>query len=132
MTAFVDTSALYALIAEDDRHYAAAARAFGELGQRRERLVTHDDAVLEATAILQHRIGIPAVRRLDGILAPIEIEWVDAELAGRARSALLAADRCSLSLVDWTSFLFMRDRAITAAFTFDPDFADQGFDTIPA
>ena len=132
MTAFVDTSALHALIDEDDQHHAAAVRAFGQFHQRRERLVTHDYVVLEATAVLQRRIGILAVRRLDAILGPIEVEWVGAELAGRARSALLAADRRSLSLVDWTSFLFMRDRAITIAFTFDPDFADQGFETIPA
>jgi predicted nucleic acid-binding protein len=132
VTAFVDASALYALIDEDDRHHAAAARAFRELSERRERLVTHDYAVLEATAILQRRIGIPAVRRLDNLLAAIEIAWVGAELAGRARSALLAADRRSLSLVDWTSFLFMRDRAMTTAFTFDSDFDDQGLDRFPA
>ena len=57
------------------------------------------------------------------------VVWVDADLLGRATTALLAASRRSVSLVDWTSFTVMRERAIELAFAFDDDFTEQGFRT---
>jgi predicted nucleic acid-binding protein len=42
-------------------------------------------------------------------------------------SALLAADRRDVSLVDWTSFELMRARGVSAALAYDDDFAAQGF-----
>jgi predicted nucleic acid-binding protein len=44
---------------------------------------------------------------------------------------MLAAGRKRISLVDWASFGLMRRLRIDTAFTFDRDFAGQGFELIP-
>lgn len=46
-------------------------------------------------------------------------------------SALLAADRRGLSLVDWVGFTVMRRRGVARAFAFDDDFSSQGFVAVP-
>jgi uncharacterized protein len=47
-------------------------------------------------------------------------------------SAMLAAGQRDVSLVDWTSFELMRRLGVNTAFAFDDDFAEQGFDLLPA
>lgn len=131
MTAFVDTSALYALLDAGEPNHVAAARTFSALAPA-EPLVTHNYVLLETIALVQRRLGLAAVGSLVGdLLRPIPIVWVDVELHGRALGAALAARRRDVSLVDWTSFELMRRREITRAFAFDADFADQGFDLVP-
>jgi predicted nucleic acid-binding protein len=56
-----------------------------------------------------------------------DVAWVDDRLHQLAVTALLAADRRQVSLVDWTSFLVMRERGIDVAFAYDADFERQGF-----
>jgi predicted nucleic acid-binding protein len=48
------------------------------------------------------------------------------------KSALLAANRRLLSLVDCTSFQTMRLRGISRVFTFDHHFKEYGFEVQPA
>lgn len=55
----------------------------------------------------------------------------EAGLHRRAITAMLAARRRPVSLVDWTSFEVMRSRGIGSAFAFDDDFAAQGFTVLP-
>jgi uncharacterized protein len=129
---FVDTSALYAVLdADDDNHSAAASameRLLDELEHSDVDVVTHGSVLVEAAALVQRRLGMPATRVLLADLVPLmTVAWVDAELHGRATTALLAAGRRDVSLVDWTSFTLMRERAIQLAFAFDDDFAEQGF-----
>ena len=129
---FVDTSALYiALDTADARHPVAASHwyrlldgiAAGEMAG-----ITHYGVVSEAVSLVQRRMGMAAVRRLnDGLLRPLSVVWVDEELHDRAMTAMLAADRRSVSLVDWTSFELMRSRGITHALEFDAHFAERGF-----
>jgi predicted nucleic acid-binding protein len=59
------------------------------------------------------------------------IEWVNAETHKSGLSALLAATRRKLSLVDCVSFEIMRTLGIKTVFAFDPHFAEQGFQCIP-
>jgi predicted nucleic acid-binding protein len=74
-----------------------------------------------------------AVRRLVDDLVPLlDVAWIDADLHAEAREALLAAGRRNVSLVDWTSFLVMRRHGVRRAFTFDADFAAEGFEVVPA
>ena len=49
----------------------------------------------------------------------------------RRVKALLAAGRRTVSLVDWVSFLVMRRHGVRRAFTFDQDFAVEGFEVLP-
>ena len=129
---FVDTSALYAVLDADDAYHSVAAaameRLLDELDHSDTEVVTHGSVIVEATALVQRRLGMPATRvLLDDLLPLMTVVWVDAELHGRATTALLAASRRDVSLVDWTSFTVMRERAIELAFAFDDDFAEQGF-----
>jgi hypothetical protein len=58
----------------------------------------------------------------------LDTVWVDADLHARGVDALLAADRRSVSLVD---YIAIQDRGIERAPAVDDDFADQGFDVLP-
>lgn len=127
----VDTSALLALLDRDDAFHGAAAAALPVLA-RTEALLTHEYILVEVIALAQHRLGLGAVRRLVDDLVPLmEVAWVDPTLHAEAREALLAAGRRTVSLVDWTSFLVMRRHGVRGAFTFDDDFAIEGFDVVP-
>jgi predicted nucleic acid-binding protein len=134
---FADTSGLYAALDADDHHHEEAATILGLLVDQIVReevaVVTHGSVVVEVVALVQHRIGMAAVRAVvDDILPMLEIEWVDGPLHEQAVTGLLAADRRGVSLVDWTSFVVMRRRSIDTAFAFDDDFVRQGFALIEA
>ncbi|MFN7972631.1 MAG: PIN domain-containing protein [Acidobacteriota bacterium] len=130
---FADTSAFYALLDRDDRFHGAASRAFAGFEPDDTSLVTSSYVVLETLALLQHRIGLAPVRRFRAELQPIlDIVWVGAPIHDRALAALIAASRRGVSLTDWTSFEIMRERDIEEAFSFDPDFEEQGFQLVPA
>jgi len=123
---FVDTSALYALAVPDDASYEQARATFRDLSG--QALVTHNYVVLESTALMQARRGMPAVRRLMRDLLPVvEVGWITPDLHERALAALLAADSRDVSLVDRVSFAFMRERDLDTAFAFDSDFEREGF-----
>jgi predicted nucleic acid-binding protein len=128
---FVDTSALYAVLDADDANHKTAGAAMTLLLDDIEAgsvAVTHGSVVVEASALVQRRLGMGAVRALlDDLLPLMTIVWVDADLHQRAVAALLAANRSGVSLVDWTSFAVMREQAIEVAFAYDDEFADQGF-----
>jgi predicted nucleic acid-binding protein len=129
----VDTAALYALIDAADPNHRRATAALRDLRVSDESLLTHEYVVVETTALLQRRLGLEAVRRLvDDLLPLVEIVWVDQPLHAEAREALLAGGRRAVSLVDWVSFLVMRRHGVRRAFTFDEDFAVEGFEVLPA
>jgi predicted nucleic acid-binding protein len=128
---FVDTSALYAVLDRDDDSHAAAARTLDALLDTTE-FVTHAYVVVEATALVQARLGVAAVRALaDDLLPALDIVYVDEALHRSATAALLAAGTRSVSLVDWTSFELMRLHRIQHAFAFDDDFTRQHFTVLP-
>jgi predicted nucleic acid-binding protein len=94
--------------------------------------VTTNYVVLESMALLQSRLGMPAVRGFrDAILPLVRIEWIDEIVHGQAGSAFIAADRRGLSLVDLASFETMRRLGIRSAFTIDRHFRQYGFQTVP-
>lgn len=131
-TVLVDTSAFYAFIdATDDQHRLALNGMHRLLdGTAANQLVglTHSSIVVESAALVQRRLGMDAVRDLlEDVIPPIRIRFVDADLHGRAVTALLAAGRREISLVDWTSFELMRELRIERALAFDDDFSTHGF-----
>ena len=130
MTCFVDTSALLAVMDKDDAFHKEAKASWGRLTEQQATLVTTNYVVLETVALLQHRIGVPAVRRFhDDILPILTIDWISSGHHVQGMAALLAADRRSLSLVDCISFDAMRKRGLRQVFAFDKHFAEQGFTT---
>lgn len=133
MTVFGDTSAFFALLDGDAAEHEAAAEVVEELARSGEKMLTHEYVVVETIALVQRRLGLDIVRSfVDDLLAPVEIAWVGRELHLQARAAMLAGGKRAASLVDWTSFLVMRERGLTTAFAFDDDFRAQGFATLPA
>lgn len=129
---FIDTSALLPTLDVDDTRHAVAAshwhRLLDGITAGEIAAITHYGVVSEALSLVQRRMGMASVRWLnDALLKPLLVVWVDEELHNRALAAMLAADRRSVSLVDWTSFELMRSRGITHALAFDAHFAERGF-----
>jgi predicted nucleic acid-binding protein len=129
----VDTAALYALLDTNDPNHGRARDTLERLRDEDARLLAHEYVLVEATALVQRRLGLGVLRRfLDDLLPLIEIIWIDPALHAEAREALLAGGRRDISLVDWVSFLVMRRHGLRQVFTFDSDFADAGFALLPA
>jgi len=123
---FVDTSALLAVLDEDDRHHAEAAEIFRTLLASAAELVTHNYIEIESLALVRRRLGSTAALVLtNGVLPTMHTMWVDEAL----HRAAIAAHRgsASVSLVDQVSFEVMRREGIDTAFAFDADFEVQGF-----
>lgn len=129
---FVDTSAFYAVLVRTDPNHPAAVGCFRDLVAQGRPLATTSFVVHETLALLQSRLGLPAVRDWEERLEPLlEIVWVEEALYREGLRWLLAARRPGVSLTDWTSFVCMEQRGWQQAFAFDEDFARQGFATIP-
>jgi predicted nucleic acid-binding protein len=132
LTTFVDTSAVLALLDADDPRHSDADAAWSELILSKERLVSSNYVLVELLAVLQRRLGMEAVRAIQGILVPLlDIEWIDTEVHGAAMETFLKASRRRLSLVDCTSFEVMQRREIRRAFAVDGHFPEHGFEQIP-
>ncbi len=64
------------------------------------------------------------------ILPVIDVVFVTDVVHDAAIAALLAAGRRALSLVDCVSFETMRRHHLTAAFSYDRHFKEQGFEPV--
>ncbi|HVM39903.1 MAG TPA: PIN domain-containing protein [Acidimicrobiia bacterium] len=131
VTVLVDTSAVVAMLDRRDPRRGEAIGAFDELLET-EILVTHHHVSVETISVLQRRGGLEAVREYVLTVEPtLDVHWVDEDLHRAALAAMFQADRRAVSLVDHTSFEFMRRVGIRTAFTLDGHFRDEGFDVVP-
>jgi len=131
MSTFVDTSGLFAVLDAASADHQRARTAWNSLLESTEPLFTTSYVVVESYALVQARFGLEAVRTLQADIFPlVEVLWVNEALHRSAVTALLTAQRRSLSLVDCTSFEAMRQAGITRAFAFDRDFEQQGFQPV--
>ena len=132
MIAFVDTSAFYAVFDADDANHFRASSEWDRLLEHGASLLTSSYVLVETAALLQHRLGMPAVRDFHEDVCPVlMVEWVSQERHHTAMEAVLVAGRKKLSLVDCASFQIMRERAVRTAFCFDRHFREQGFEVRP-
>jgi len=132
MTIFIDTSALYAVLCQNDPNHTAAAQCWEQTLLSDESLVCTNYILVETFALIQHRLGIEAIKVFqDSILPVLFVEWIDADQHNSAIESLLTANRRNLSLVDCTSFAAMRRLGIQNVFAFDEHFAEQGFTCLP-
>lgn len=130
MTVFVDTSAILALVDRDDSAHVGTMKAF-DLG-RTEPLATHAYVVVETLSVARRRFGASvAADIVDRIIPAIDVTPVDAELHAAGVSAFRKSIESSVSLVDRTSFAFMRRQGIERAIALDADFRTAGFETLP-
>ena len=132
MNLFVDTSAFFAVLDANDRNHTSAKKVWLEVLGSNANLICTNYVLVETLALVQHRLGLPAVRSFQNDVVPIlTIEWITEEVHDAAISALMVANRHTLSLVDCVSFETMRLLGLKKVFAFDPDFAQQGFHSIP-
>jgi predicted nucleic acid-binding protein len=125
---FVDTSAIYALLDRSDTNHAAAKTCWFALLNSGAALFTTNYVVVECCALAQSRLGLDAVRTIQEDLLPVvEVAWVDEAAHLHAMTALLAAQRRKLSLVDCVSFAAMRNRGSQVALAFDSHFQEERF-----
>lgn len=130
MSVFVDTSALYAVLDDDEPTHLRALDTWRSL-VRSTKLITHSFAVIECIELVRRRLGPAAVAELtDRMLPIIDVVWVDAELYAISLEAARAAGWRE-SLVGNVSFAVMRRSGIELAFTCDSDFERAGFRFVP-
>jgi len=130
---FLDTSALFAVFDGDDAGHLAATGAWKELLSSDAALHTSNYVIVELTALLQRRLGVPAVDALGTYVMPwVQVSWIDNALHAQAAAGLLAAGRRDLTLVDCASFTLMRKLGLRRAFTLDGHFVEQGFVVLSA
>jgi len=123
---FVDTSALIALLDEDDLRHREAVATFRWLAKN-VTLVTHNYVEVEAVAVAERRFGAAAGHRLTDLIFPIiRTIWIDEQMHANALSARRTAR--GASLVDQISFAVMRSNAINTVFAYDADFESEGFE----
>lgn len=132
MTVFVDTSALFAVLDQDDQSHRAAYGAWKKLLLESTDLLTSNYVLVETSALVQHRLGLAALRTFhEDIASVLSVQWIDETMHRGAMEMTLAASRKKLSLVDCSSFLVMREAGVYDAFCFDRHFREQGFDVLP-
>ncbi len=129
MIVFVDTSAFYAVLDRDDRNHRRAHEIWTALLRDGAALLTNNYVLLETSALLQHRLGLGALRGFhDDVVPLLTVDWITDQRHKAAVDAVLTASRKKLSIVDCTSFQTMRERAIRTVFCFDEHFKHQGFE----
>jgi predicted nucleic acid-binding protein len=132
MNIFIDTSAFYALLDGNDAHHKKAKEAWVEVLGPENNPVTTNYVLVESFALIQSRLGRDALQGFQNDILPlISVEWIGENVQARAVSALLAASKKSLSLVDCVSFEVIRQLGISRVFCFDPHFSEQGFSRMP-
>ena len=132
MRAFVDTSALYALLDRDDDNHIAAVDTWRELLTGEATLWVTNYVLVETSALVQRRLGMNALRAFVSDLEPVlSTHWVSNDDHRSAREAVVTANRRHLSLVDCASFHVMRTLGLRTAFAFNRHFAEQGFEVRP-
>jgi uncharacterized protein len=125
---FVDTSALHAVLDRDDDNHATARTTWERIASLIGCPADTYYVLLETVALVQSRLGMPAVRSFQERIIPIlQVYWVKESDDGTAIEMMIAADRRRLSLVDGTSFLTMRSHTVSDVFCFDKHFEEQGF-----
>jgi len=129
---FVDTSALYALLVRTEDGHDRVADEFNRALKAGRALLTSNYVLLETTALLQHQIGLEAVRDLSaGIVPLLRTHWITEDLHRLAVDRLLRGDRRRVSLVDETSFLVMESEGVRDALALDRHFEEEGFRVVP-
>jgi uncharacterized protein len=128
VTLFVDSSGILSLVDREDPAHAGVIGAFA-LG-RSEPLSTHAYVIVETLAVARRRHG-PAIAAdlIDRVIPALDGAPVDAALHVASVAALQDTVGSSVTLMDRTSFAFMRREGIERAIALDADFRTAGFET---
>jgi len=132
-TIFCDTSGFYAVTVPDDRFHGVAAKAWRSLLLDGHNLVTTNYIVLEILTLLQSRFGLDTAKQLyEAIKQNVQIHGITSALHDAAVEDVFRSGKRNLSIVDCSSFAFMRHSHIATTFTCDSHFEEHGFETFRA
>lgn len=132
MKLLADTSALLALVLNEDSHHDEAAQFIQ--GSRRARFVMTELILSEVVTRIRARADAArAVAFADDALRSrrYDVVFVDAELLHGALGQMARFADKRLSLTDCASFEVIARLGLEAAFSFDRDFRDCGFRMLP-
>lgn len=130
----LDTSGLYEAADRRAPRHGECREHLGRMLAAPVPLITTEIVLAEAHALVLRRIGPGAALELiERVTSSSRIEVVahDSALRERAVALLRARPGRPYSLADAVSFLVMRDRGATHAFTLDRDFQAEGFTLVP-
>ena len=131
--AFVDTSALYALIDRKDAHHPAMAERAQRLLRSRRGLVTTDYVVCEAVNLANaragHHVGIRILELIERSTA-MRVEWIGSLRFEATKSFYRRHSDHRYSFTDCTSFVIMRELRISDVLTTDEHFREAGFEIL--
>ncbi len=131
----VDTSAWYALEAEDEISHEKVQKFLTEIATGKYGVAITTDYVLDETmTLLQSKKGLAtAVSFIDKIRRSksIRIFWVSESIFDKALTIFRKTAGSRWSFTDCASFALMKDLAITEAFTLDNHFKQAGFHKLP-
>ena len=132
MKIFFYKSALQAILDADVENQQKARKKWEELISQNAVLVCTNYILVEAFALIQHRLGMEALCAFQEAVVPLlTIEWVNESVHQLGVMGVLSAAKRKLSLVDCVSFDIMRQLGIKSVFAFDRHFKEQGFECIP-
>lgn len=132
---FVDTGAWIALMDRREIHHVAAVTVYRSIAAGRHgRMVTTDYVLDEAVTHLRLHSSVESVQALRQALTQsesLQIVWSTADRFWEAWQRLEARPDKRWSLTDCLSFVTMESLGIRAAFGFDADFIQAGFELVP-
>jgi len=132
---FVDTSAWIALTDVSDNLNTRASEFWRELLANGRSLVTSNYVLDETYTLLRRRRnGLKRATILHDLVktsAAIEEAEIGGELRAQAWELFVGYSDKVLSFTDCTSFALMKDLQILEVFTFDGDFQQVGFISLP-
>ena len=132
MKLLADTSALIALYLPNERNHRKAANV--GRGRPEPEFVLTELILGELATRLSVLAGVPrAVAIANDVLRSnrYQLVFTDRELLNGGLQKMARFSDKRLSLTDCVSFDLMEKLGLTAAFTFDRDFRDCGFETVP-
>ena len=132
MKLLADTSALLALVLPQDEHHEAATRYVRK--NPSDRFVLTELILSEVVTRVRARADAArAVAAADDLLQSrrFELLFADTDLIRGALAQMKRFADKRLSLADCASFQAMESLGLDGAFTFDRDFRDCGYPTVP-
>jgi predicted nucleic acid-binding protein len=131
--AFVDTSALYAIIDRKDSHHLMMSGLVRQLLQSRRRLITTDYIVCEAINLANARPGNQVGERILDLIdrsSALRVEWVGSARCEATKSFYRRHSDHRYSFTDCTSFVIMRELKLSQVLTTDEHFREAGFEVL--
>lgn len=129
---FIDASAFVALIYKKDAHHQESIKIVKKLSRQDRVGITTDFSLSEAYTVIKLRDGHKTVALFDKFMTKRQgiVIIEGAKFFEQARKTFLAAKERKYSFIDCLSFVIMKKKKITQAFTFDKHFEQVGFEII--